>query len=386
MEGEAANLGFAASIDTGVSVAGTPVKANFQCEQFTFFNRNTEFTYNNWCSRNSKLGLSGPWGEVMFSGWLTPYNEITAQWIDPFYDAGSHTHSTLLGNVGWGPNYGNPGFDAPGIGYGDGVGGQGFMRRKSNMYQWFSPNWGGLHMRVGWSNNNQFAHEESTANDLDPSILSIGIAYTTAINETDELWLGFGYQEHDEFAAVSLACADSNDETMRFAARYIHDWGNGHSTRLSWAYEEMEYDWDSCTAATTPAGTVAGPFDFTRTNGMVDFEREAWLVSGKHDFPGPLDFRFMYMEADDFDCGASMESIMDGRSTNCAGINENSSGAEAFSVGLYYTLPAGTELRMVYGEVDNDSNSANGFGISSAGGACAGCEEESFQFGVVQWF
>ena len=31
MEGEAANLGFAASIDTGVSVAGTPVKANFQC-------------------------------------------------------------------------------------------------------------------------------------------------------------------------------------------------------------------------------------------------------------------------------------------------------------------------------------------------------------------
>ena len=50
----------------------------------------------------ASLGLSGPWGEVMFSSWLTPYNEVTAQWIDPFYDAGSHTHSTLLGNVGWG--------------------------------------------------------------------------------------------------------------------------------------------------------------------------------------------------------------------------------------------------------------------------------------------
>ena len=385
MEGEAANLGFAASIDTGVSVAGTPVKANFQCEQFTFFNRNTEFTYNNWCSRNSKLGLSGPWGEVMFSGWLTPYNEITAQWIDPFYDAGSHTHSTLLGNVGWGPNYGNPGFDAPGIGYGDGVGGQGFMRRKSNMYQWFSPNWGGLAMRVGWSNNNQFSHEETAAHDggeLDPTILSIGIAYTTMVNETDELWLGFGYQEHDEFAAVSLACTDSNDETMRLAARYIHDWGNGHSTRVSWAYEEMEYDWESCTNTTSAAGAPRGPFDFTKTGGMVDFEREAWLISGKHNFPGPLDFRFMYMEADDFDCGANMMTD----TTNCGGISEKSSGAEAFSVGLYYTLPAGTELRMVYGEVDNDSNSANGFGISSAGGACAGCEEESFQFGVVQWF
>ncbi len=388
MEGEAANIGFAASIDTGVSVAGTPVKANFQCEQFTFFNRNTEFNYNNWCSRNSKLGLSGPWGEVMFSGWLTPYNEVTAQWIDPFYDAGSHTHSTLLGNVGWGPNYGNSGFDAPGTGYGDGVGGQGFMRRKSNLYQWFSPNWGGLHVRVGWSNINQFSAEDTDVDldgddvpdeEIDPSILSIGIAYTTAINETDELWLGFGYQEHDEFAAASITCADSNDETIRYAARYTHDWGNGHSTRLSWAYEEMEYDWDNCADADFKKAGIQsvgkGPFDTSMTGG-VDFERDAWLVSGKHNFPGPLDFRFMYMEADDFDC-----------STGWAGC-DSSSGAEAFSVGLYYTLPAGTELRMVYGEVDNDRYSANGFGISSAAGvpAIQGGTEESFQFGVVQWF
>ena len=124
MDNEAANIGFAASIDTGVSVAGTPVKANFQCEQFTFWNRISNFNHSTWCNRNSKLGLSGPWGEVMFSGWLTPYNEITAQWIDPFYDAGSHTHSTLLGTVGWGTNYGNTGFDHGD--YGGGVGGQGF--------------------------------------------------------------------------------------------------------------------------------------------------------------------------------------------------------------------------------------------------------------------
>ena len=380
MEGEAANIGFAASIDTGVSLAGTPVKANFQCEQFTWFNRIANFNHSTWCSRNSKLGLSGPWGEVMFSGWLTPYNEITAQWIDPFYDAGSHTHSTLLGNVGFGVNYGNTGFD--GTGYGDGIGGQGFMRRKDNLYQWFSPNWGGLAIRVGWSNNNKFADDETAGpngSELDPTILSVGIAYTTAINETDELWVGFGYQEHDEFAAVSIGCEDSNDETMRLAGRYIHDWGNGHNTRLSLAYEEMEYNWDNCVLANATPGS--GPFDFSMTGGVVDFEREAWLVSGKHDFPGPLDFRFMYMEADDFDCGANMATA----TTNCGGISENSSGAEAFSVGLYYTMPAGTELRMVYGEVDNDANSANGFGISTAGPVQGGTEE-SFQFGVVQWF
>ena len=77
MNNEAANIGFAASIDTGMSVASTPLKANFQCEQFTLWNRLANFTHNGWCNRNSKLGLSGPWGEVMFASWLTPYNELT---------------------------------------------------------------------------------------------------------------------------------------------------------------------------------------------------------------------------------------------------------------------------------------------------------------------
>ncbi len=384
MNNEAANIGFAASIDTGMSVAGTPLKANFQCEQFTLWNRLANFTHNGWCNRNSKLGLSGPWGEVMFGSWLTPYNEITAQWIDPFYDAGSHTHSTLLGNMGWGPAYNNTGFDA--TTYGARISGQGFMRRKDNLWQWFSPNWGGLNIRVGWSNNSRFSSDESSVKDgsgnsheLDPQILSIGIAYTTTINETDELWVALGYQQHDEFAAVELGCADSDDQTVRYAARYIHDWGNGHSTRLSWAYEEMEYDWENCKA--TGGVDEIGPYAFGMTNGYVDLEREAWLVSGKHDFPGPWDFRFMYQEADDYDCGASMMTNV----TNCGGINEKSSGAEAISLGLYYTMPAGTELRFVWGEVDNDSNSKNGFGIATEG-VVSGGTEESFQFGMVQWF
>ncbi len=388
MNNEAANIGFAASIDTGMSVAGTPVKANFQCEQFTLWNRLSNFNHYGWCNRNSKLGLSGPWGEIMASSWLTPYNEVTAQSIDPFYDAGSHTHSTLLGTIGYGPNYNNTGFDFDS--YGGGVGGQGFMRRKDNLWQWFSPNWGGLTMRVGWTNTNRWATDESMVTDrngnsheLDPQILSIGIAYSTAINETDELWVALGYQQHDEFAAAdeTLSCADSDDQTVRYAARYIRDWGNGHSTRISLAYEEMEYDWEHCGGD----GAGGGPFAFDRTNGMVDIERDAWLISGKHDFPGPLDFRFMYQEADDYDCGASMMNTTNGVTNNCGAISENSSGAEAISVGLYYTMPAGTELRLVYGEVDNDSNSKNGFGIGSDG-VDAGGDEESIQIGMVQWF
>ncbi len=402
MENEAANIGFAASIDTGMSMGGVPIKANFQCEQFTTFNRLAAFHHNGWCNRNSKLGLSGPWGEVMVAGWLTPYNEVTAQSIDPFYDAGSHTHSTLLGLVGFGTNYGNTGFDGVDSGfggyYGQGVGGQGFMRRKSNMYQWFSPaSWGGLHVRVGWSNfnTNSWTTDESEVTDkngdiheLDPEILSIGASYTASVGNGNELWVAIGYQQHDEWAAAddNLSCSDSDDETIRYAVKYTHDWGNGHTTRISAAYEDMEYDWENC--ATLGNGPFAGGTDMEgNNNGMVDFERDAWLISGKHDFPGPLDFRFMYMEADDFECGSSMRTYNATGElvTDCGAISESSSGAEAYSVGLYYTFPAGTELRLVYGEVDNDKNSQNDFGINSDGMRQGG-KNESWQIGMVQWF
>ncbi len=383
MDNEAANIGFAASIDTGVSVAGTAVKANFQCEQFTYFNKFSDFAFNDWCSRNSKLGLSGPWGEVMFSQWLTPYNEITAQWIDPFYDAGNQTHSTLMGLSGFGSSYGNGGFDSA---FGAGMANIGFMRRKPELWQWFSPNWNGFNARIGWSNANTAAgangEEQQVTSlvgieELDPSMLSIGLAYTKAIGN-DELWFGFGYQQHEEWAAVDFACSDSDDDTWRIGGRYIKDWGNGHSTRLSLAYEEMSWEWDDCATA----GNSAGPFSIASvTDGNIDVERDVWLVSGKHDFPGPLDVRWMYASADDFDCSNS--SAVAGQS--CGGIDESSSGADSLSLGVFYTMPAGTELRLVYGNVDNDRNSANDVGINATG-VVQGGEIDIWQFGVVQWF
>ena len=384
MDNGAANIGFAASIDTGVTVGGVAVKANFQCEQFTYFNRFSDFAFNDICSRNSKLGISGPWGEFMFSAWLTPYNELTAQWIDPFYDAGNQTHATLMGLSGFGSSYGNGGFDSA---FGAGMANISFMRRKPELWQWFSPNWGGLHVRAAWSNSNSavgFAHEEQQVESLvgmeehDPQMLSLAGAYTHNLANGDEMWLAIGYQSHDEWAAVDFACSDSEDDTVRYAGRYIKDWGNGHSTRISVAYEQMSWEWDDCAGGTTNRG----PFAISAAvGGNIDVERDVWLVSGKHDFPGPLDFRFMYTEADDYDCSGA--SLTEGN--DCNGISESSSGAEAISLGLFYTLPAGTEFRLVYGEVDNDRNSHNDWGINAVG-VVQGGSAETFQFGVVQWF
>lgn len=386
LQNNAANFGFAANIDTGVTVGGQAVKATFQCEQFTFFNRFSGF--NDWCNRNSKIGLAGVWGEVMFSQWLTPYNEMTAQWLDPFYDAGSNTHSTNMGLAGFGIAYGNGGFDAPGMSN------QGFMRRKPELLQWFSPNWNGFTARVGWSNanvaggggDNQVTTGLGTVEELDPSLLSIGLAFTKDIGN-DNIWFGFGYQKHDEWAAVDFACDDSDDDTWRIGMRYIHDWaGSGHATTISLGYEEMSYEWDNCADA-GGLSTANSPFDIANSpTGSVDVEADAWLISGKHSFPGPWDFRFMYSERDDYDCsGPDVANVVTGTVQGCNGSGESSSGSDQLSLGAYYTFPAGTEINVTYSDLSNDSNSATDFGIGTVG-ISRGGDAEIWSLGITQWF
>jgi hypothetical protein len=374
----AANIGFAASIDTGLSLGGTAIKANVQCEQFTYFNHLAGGT--GWCNRNSKLSLSGAWGEVGVAIWLLPFNEMVAQWVDPFYDAGLDSSSSIMGTHGLSSNFYNGGtFDDTTLG-GDfdyssyTIYEVGFSRRQENLLHWWSPNWNGFNARFAMTAGNR----DEANGDLDPQILSTGITYTTDIGEGDNLWLALTYEEHDEWVAASNnqnqglpgsepgaplgagLCTDSDDDAYRIAGRYIHDWGNGSSTQLSAMYEELSWDAD-CEFDTL--------FD--------DLEIEHYMISGKHNFAGPWDFRFSYMDADEYDCGNA--SVLAGA---CV---ENDSDAIAFNIGLFYTMPAGTELRLVYSEVDNEDNGTYDFGINGAGGG-PGSDKTAIGIGMVQWF
>ncbi len=406
----AANIGFSAEIDTGVTVAGTPVKATFRCEQFTFHNRfvgSGFFGFNDFCNRNSKIGLAGAWGEVMFANWLLPHNEMVAAWVDPFYDAGADSHTSIMGNVGGGTSRffnGGFGFDNGG-GFGgvtnfgdddtqaaDTPGGFGsennaFNRRQNGLVQWFSPNWNGLTARIATTNAQQdsgfryFAGNGDTrvttatgTKDLDPRIWSLGVAYETTLGNGDSLWGAITYEEHDEWAAVDFGCDDSDDSSWRIAGRYIHQWANGSSTWISGMYEDLEYEHENCSSSD---GFLGG-----NGAGTNEVERDAWMISGKHNFAGPLDFRFSYMSADDLECD------LNGVSGVCLGNpngTDDSTDADAFNVGLFYTMPAGTELRVTYSEVNNSSNAHYDFGISPADNGVGG-DLEMIALGVVQWF
>ncbi|MFK7794247.1 MAG: porin [Gammaproteobacteria bacterium] len=398
----AANIGFSASIDTGMSMGGQAIKANFRCEQFTFHNRfsGSGFGgYNDFCNRNSKISLSGTFGEFMIGQWLLPHNEMVAAWVDPFYDAGADSHSSIMGSVGYGTRFFNGGF---GFDNGGGFGGDlafdnngfgsennAFNRRQNGLLQYWSPNINGFQFRIATTNAQQdegFQYfsggndiSVTSANgteELDPRIWSTGVAYENTLANGDNIWFAATYEIHDDWAAVDFACEESDDTSWRLAGRYIKQWGNGMFTRVSAMYEDLEYEHEGCARSDGALGShVLGSSTGVAGN-VTEVERSAWMVSGIQNFGNGLDFRFSYMDADEFDCGGT---------TNCNGVGEDDTDATAFNLGLFYTMPAGTELRVTYSEVNNEDNAQYDFGISPAGVA-AGDDLEMIALGIVQWF
>ncbi len=528
IQSNAGNIGFAASMD-----AGNDISVNVQCEQFTYYNHFGGGT--GWCNRNSKIGLSHPqMGEIMFATWLLPYNEGVAQWVDPFYDAGADSHTSIMGSVGAHTIFYNTGdFDVQASGSGplhgsdgggvdtDGgevlssstsgefnyaVGGYdtGFNRRQENIIQYWSPNWNGFVFRFAWTVGNRDESVTLNGHEADPVIRSSSLAYTNG-----PFWGAVTWQDHEDWTAVSVGnhkaskgghvMESSDAESLRLAARYIHDMGDGVSVQISAMWEDLEYEFNNVTsvdeamaafgysnwassgnlmlsdddikaqktvrliyelfddpdqdgqqidaavatltttappAYTAPTGVVEddpltaedetnegtggnlddnvltnstleaavmalqtaamATTDDAATNnaklqydmlvdaatsaaraekaGNVKIERDAWMVSGKVKFGGPVDFRFSYMDADDLEVSCSA----------CSG-DWDETAAEAWNVGLFYTMPGGTELRLTYSEVDNDENGTYGQGISGTGLGSGG-EIEMFAVGIVHWF
>jgi len=356
----AANIGFSAGLNTGMSLLDEPVMVNFRCEQFTFHNRYNGYT--NWCNRNSKISLSGSFGEIMFGQWLLPYNEMVAQWVDPFYDAGADSHTSIMGNIGYGDQF----FYNGSFGQSDA-----FNRRQEETIQYLSPDINGLTFRLATTNANQEGSGEEVAvtgrsgeTKLDPRIWSMGIAYETNLSSGDNVWLAATYQKHDDWAAVTHACDASDDRSYRLAGRYIHQWQAGQSTQISAMWETLEYDWEGCVdAPRTMTAVMTG-------NNDIDVERDAWMISGKHVFGDGYDLRFSYMDADELEVDGS---------------NLNDSDAKAYNVGAYYTMPAGTELRLTYSKVANKSASNYDFGINGSGAAVSE-DVKMWAVGIVQWF
>ena len=202
-------------------------------------------------------------GEIMFATWLLPYNEGVAQWVDPFYDAGSDSHTSIMGSVGANTAFYNPGqfednatdsgpltgfsagqFSWSGAGYDTG-----FNRRQEQIIQYWSPNWNGFVFRFAWTMGQRDETVSLNGHEIDPVIRSSSLAYTNG-----PFWAAVTWQDHEDWTADAVGhedcsksghCMESSDaESIRLAARYIHDMGDGMSVQLSAMWEDLEYEFN----------------------------------------------------------------------------------------------------------------------------------------------
>ena len=399
INGNAGNIGFLGFVDTGIE----GVQVTWRCEQFTYMNDYAGT--GGWCNRNSKVGISGSMGEIMFANWLLPYNEMVAGWVDPWYDAGNASHTNIMGSVGAYTifynlgDFGSQTFESYSA-Y-SGLYNQGFNRRQEEILQYMGSS-GKVSYRAAITADMQSDNTDArNGAKQDPYILSAGIAYSDG-----PLWLAFTYQKHESWAATTLHGAataastttdsngdttttaatdgksemdDSDAESYRIAARYIADLGGGARLTLSAMWENVEYNFDNVStpgAALQSFGYGATVFDGGTADTNVSFDRDAFLVSGKYAPGGNVDFRFMYAEADELDVSAT------GLSTD----NSAETGAETMLFGVFYALGDSTELNVSYIEVENDQYGSYGTGIGGVGLGTTNNQVEIIQFGITTMF
>ena len=416
LRGNSTNIGFMSHMDTGID----GLQVGLRCEQGTWWGALNEYT--GWCNRNSKISLRHEtMGEIMFAQWLLPYNEIVAAWIDPFYDAGDDSHTSIMGNIGGNSVGGRAGGLITSYFYNGSYdheedftkafGALSFNRRQEGIVQYVWPNTSamadqtrdGFQFRLAVTSGNgiEKAGVDQVVNGktVDPRIMSTGVSYQHNMGNS-QIWLAAAYEKHEDISAVNLsglehrlrtgtndgykvgsaACNDSDDEGYRLAGRYKHDWGNGQSTWIAAMYEQLEYD-ASCQMVTAvnedgdPTAFRDYNDDGTEAPLWMGVERDSWMISGKHAFGNGFDVRFSYIDGDELECDAGI----------CRAEDEKNTDADAMNFGVFYTMPAGTELRATYSEVSNEANAGYDFGIGGTGVAM-GNDVEMFAVGIVHWF
>ena len=188
----------------GTEDLGGGLKAFFQLE--TAFKPDQNDT--TFAARNSGVGLQGGWGSVVFGRWDMPFKTTTIA-VDPFGDL------TIGGITMANNDQGN------------------FDRRDQNVIQYWSPNWGGLSLRLAMTAN------EGKTGTVNPYDTGASLTYTGG-----PVYVGVAYENHKDQVG-STATAASREKgyaafgtftfgAFKFGALYEKFDKSGRKDRKSW--------------------------------------------------------------------------------------------------------------------------------------------------------
>lgn len=199
---------------------GGDVKAVFQIEGTVAADTGT----GSLATRDTRVGLVGPFGSLFIGNWVLPYNSSTAG-LDPFYIS-TMGYMSIMGN-GAAASVSNVSNMVS------------FDRRQQNSLHYWSPDWQGVTLKLAHGFN-----EESPPNGAEPSVSSAALVY-----DRGELYAILAHEIHDEYQGpglgdratkLSLARQFGQTRVGIIHERLHYETPTGHLKRKSW-YASVSY-------------------------------------------------------------------------------------------------------------------------------------------------
>jgi predicted porin len=217
------------------------IKAWFQVESMVNPDGDQSVYAAPWASRNSAVGLAGPFGTLFIGQWETPYY-YAAVFVGPTRGLNPFDNAVT----------GNPGFNIPIVttqgGRATSRADATFIRRQGNSIQYWTPTWHGLSARLAAGLNESRTRASATEPGTNPWILSALASY-----DVGPLSVRYAYQMHLDYfglswlggsSGVTLTNPSSRDDGHEIVAWVKLPTG----TRVAGIAERLTYRTDEMTA------------------------------------------------------------------------------------------------------------------------------------------
>ncbi len=314
------NIGFRGTEDLGNGLKGI-----FQLES----SLNMDTGAGGLGSRNSHVGLSGPWGTVFYGIWDTPYKFVSLR-QDAWYSTGIAANNFIVGTPGFGVATATQ--SAPGAA--GTAANASFDRRQGDSVQYWTPSFNGLSARFMYSAN-EAKTAEDVAIELDPFTYGLAVIY-----ENGPLYLNVAAERHEDYfglaslfgAVAAPTAANDASEDTGYKAGIGYTFGN---TTLHALFERLDYEVD--------------------TAALDDFERDAAFLALLHKI-GAWTVRASY--------GHAFEADFD---DDTGVFDDEDTDADIYTIGASYSFSKRTELYGLYMLIDNGDGAAYNFGVNQLG-------------------
>jgi predicted porin len=309
----------------------------------------------NIASRNTAIGMEGPWGSLRAGQWDTPYKTLSGA-VDPMYFTGVTYTGAIIGTPGFGvgpTTIGAPATSADGKTFAAGANAS-FERRQGNSVQYWLPAYAGITARLGYSVNESKTSASPSTTQVDPRIYDASVEY-----QAGAFYIAYAYEQHDDYfgldalvpasqavpvaASGGMPSASSRDRGQKLVARV--KW---RGTTLGMLAERLEYGKHQSNAAGA---------SFSR------YARDAVAVTLLQKVGAAGTVRGFLARASRGTCRR-----FDGGACDTTGL-----GARQLSIGYSYTFSPRTDVYAFHTRVANDERAtyqlANGAGLGAAAGA-----------------